>query len=123
LGQHDAKTIEDWTSILDLSTKWEFLSLRKEAIYQLSHIASPIDRLALSHRFNVVSWRVPAFEIISKRPTPLTAGEASRLPIDDVTNISALREYNTSNSRKFHALLSTLGMHPVSHPRSPRFVA
>jgi hypothetical protein len=123
LGQFDAGTVGDWTSILKQSTEWEFVSLRKEAIYQLSHTASPIDLLVLSHTFNVPEWRIPAYASLSRRPAPLSTGEARRLPVDDVTTIYALREYNTTDSRKFRAVLSTLGMYFVSYHACFAFVA
>jgi hypothetical protein len=100
---------------LNLSTKWEFVSLRKEAVYQLSRTASPIDLLVLSHMFNVAEWRIPAYESISRRSTLLTTEEASRLPVDDVTIIYALRQYITTDSKKFRAFLKTLGMYFVSN--------
>jgi hypothetical protein len=65
--------------------------------------------------FNVAEWRIPAYESISRRSTPLTTEEASRLPVDDVTIIYALRQYITTDSGKFRALLKTLGMYFVSN--------
>ena len=65
--------------------------------------------------FNVAEWRIPAYESISGRSTLLTTEEASRLPVDDVTIIYALRQYIAADSRKFHALLKTLGMYFVSN--------
>lgn len=65
--------------------------------------------------FNVPELRMPAYKSIAMRPIPLTAQEASRLPVDDVTIIYALREYNATRSNKLHALLNMLSMYFVSY--------
>jgi len=65
--------------------------------------------------FKVPEFRIPSYESVSRRLTPLTAKETSRLTVDDVTTIYALREYNATDSNKFRALLTTLGIYFVPY--------
>jgi len=61
----DTKTVEEWTSILRLATKWNFLSLRELAVERLFGITSPIDRVVLSHTFGLPKWLPLAYAQLS----------------------------------------------------------
>ena len=73
------KTVEDWTSILRLATKWNFLSLRELAVERLLAITSPIDKVVLSHTFDLPKWLPLAYAQLCERAKPLTAEEGKRL--------------------------------------------
>ena len=75
----ETKTVEEWTSILRLATKWNFLSLRELAIERLFEITSPIDKIILSHTFHLPKWLPLAYARLCKRNAPLTIEEGRRL--------------------------------------------
>jgi hypothetical protein len=79
LATPHTKTTEEWTSVLRLATKWNFLSLRNLAVERLFDITSPIDRVVLGHTFDVPEWLPLAYTDLCKRGEPLTIEEGKRL--------------------------------------------
>jgi len=75
----NTKTVEDWTSILRLSTKWKFSSLRELAVQRLLEITSPIDKVVLGHTFDLPEWLPLAYAQLCERNIPLTVEEGKRL--------------------------------------------
>ena len=75
----ETKTVEEWTSILRLATKWNFLSLRELAVERLFEIASPIDKITLSHTFDLPKWLPLAYAGLCERKAPLTIEEGRKL--------------------------------------------
>ena len=71
--------MEDWTSILRLATKWNFLSLRELAVERLLAITSPIDKVVLGHTFDLPKWLPLAYAQLCERAKPLTTEEGKRL--------------------------------------------
>ncbi|TFY71233.1 hypothetical protein EVG20_g1772 [Dentipellis fragilis] len=55
----EVKTVEAWTSVLRLSTKWSFASIRKLAIDRLEPIASAIDKVVLGRTYTIDAWLRP----------------------------------------------------------------
>jgi len=84
-------TYEEWKSVLHLSTRWDFASIRKLA---LSSIEPPTshDQLLLARTYSVDNWVVPALSALCERTTPLTLSEARQMSIEDVVLVSAVRE-------------------------------
>jgi len=82
---------EEWKSVLHLSTRWGFDSIRELA---LSSIEPPTihDRLLLARTYSVDRWVVPALSALCERTTPLTLSEARQLSIEDVVLVSTVRE-------------------------------
>ncbi|PCH34241.1 hypothetical protein WOLCODRAFT_160719 [Wolfiporia cocos MD-104 SS10] len=87
----DLVTVEEWTSVLALASKWLFPVHRQLAIDRLSQIASPIDRILLSRRYDVTSWLVPAYFDLCTREAPLNYEEGEMLGMKDVILIGQLR--------------------------------
>ncbi|KAG7085398.1 hypothetical protein E1B28_002959 [Marasmius oreades] len=54
----ESLTIDDWTSVLRLSTQWHFIALRMFAIYHLSckKDLTYIDRILLARQYSVSKW-------------------------------------------------------------------
>ncbi|TFY66973.1 hypothetical protein EVG20_g4114 [Dentipellis fragilis] len=88
----DVTTVEGWTSVLRLSTKWSFSSIRTLAIERLESIASPVDKVVLGRTYGVDSWVVPGLVALCERPQYLAREEGRRLGVDDVIIIAAVRE-------------------------------
>ena len=87
--------VAQWTSVLKLSTLWEFDELRKAAIDALSTALcnDPIDRVILSSRFGITAWLLPALNELAQRPESLNIEEANRLGIETVLVIASVREH------------------------------
>jgi len=66
---------EEWKSVLRLSTRWGFASLRKRALSSIEP-PTPHDRLLLARTYSVNNWVVPALSALCERTTPLTVSEA-----------------------------------------------
>jgi hypothetical protein len=82
---------EEWKSVLCLSTRLGFTSIRKLA---LNSIEPPTqhDRLLLARKYSVDDWVVPALSAMCERTAPLTLSEARQMDIEDVIVVSTVRE-------------------------------
>lgn len=91
-GFYAATSVAEWSSVLDLAAKWKFESIKALAIEKLAVIASPIDKIVLGRRYNIVEWLKDAYKEVCERPSTLTLEEAMRLGMEDVVTISFLRQ-------------------------------
>jgi len=93
-GEHKPRTVEEWTSILHLATRWEFDSIRHLAIHKLEGLTiSPVDKIVLSRQFNInTPWTLTAYTDICQRPDTLTVFEARALGLETAMRIYQLRE-------------------------------
>jgi hypothetical protein len=80
---------EQWKSVLHLSTRWEFASLRN-----LKSIRPPTshDQLVLARTYWVDEWVLPALTALCSRTLPLSLDEARQMDIEDVILVAAVRE-------------------------------
>ncbi|KAI5890045.1 uncharacterized protein SCHCODRAFT_02630719 [Schizophyllum commune H4-8] len=93
LGKCDIKTVDEWTSVLRLATKWSIESLRNLAVEEIVPQASPFDKVSVAREFELGwDWIVPAFVDICSRPASLTRAEAEQLGLPTVVEISRIRE-------------------------------
>ncbi|KAA1470546.1 hypothetical protein DENSPDRAFT_849624 [Dentipellis sp. KUC8613] len=93
----DVTTVEGWTSVLRLATKWSFSSIRTLSIERLESIASPIDKVVLGRTYGVDSWVIPGLVALCERPQSLARDEGRKLGVDDVIVIAAVREVMRSH--------------------------
>ena len=89
--EHDL-CYEEWKSVLRLSTRWSFSSIRKLALSSIEP-PTPHDRLLLARAYSVDDWVVPALSALCERMTPLTLSEALQMNIEDVVLVSTVREH------------------------------
>ena len=82
---------EEWRSVLHLSTRWGFASIRKLALGSINP-PTPHDRLLLARTYSVDDWVIPALSALSERTTPLSLSEARQMSIEDVVLVSTVRE-------------------------------
>ncbi|KAI6131159.1 hypothetical protein EDD16DRAFT_967606 [Pisolithus croceorrhizus] len=106
--------IEQWTSVLKLSTAWNFERLRQAAINALTESGiSTVDRVVLSQRYYIKNWLLPALNELARRPEPITLEEAQRMGIDIALKLASVRERVTV----------TVQTHPTAHPPYSAFGA
>ncbi|KAI6027170.1 hypothetical protein EDC04DRAFT_168221 [Pisolithus marmoratus] len=88
-------TIEQWMSVLKLSTAWGFEEVRTAAIDALMALGvSAIDRLVLGRKYDILSreWLVPALNELARRAEPIAFEEASQMGFDMALKLASVRE-------------------------------
>ncbi|KAF8270207.1 hypothetical protein EI94DRAFT_816055 [Lactarius quietus] len=88
--EHDL-SYEQWRSVLDLTTRWGFDSLRKLALTSIKP-RTAYDRLLLARKYAVDDWVIPALTGLCDRASPLSLDEAREMSIEDVVLIATVRE-------------------------------
>lgn len=87
---HDL-SYEQWKSILHLSTRWGFASLRRLALGSIEP-PTPFDQLLLARAYSVDDWVLPALSELCERTVPLSLNEARQMSIEDVVLLTTVRE-------------------------------
>ena len=87
----EERSFEEWSSILDLSTRWGFTSIRDLAIRCLKP-PSPLRRLILARKCAVEEWVNPALLELCERPEPLSLDEARLMDFEDVVLVGSVRQ-------------------------------
>ncbi|KAI6124045.1 hypothetical protein EDD16DRAFT_1704033 [Pisolithus croceorrhizus] len=100
--------IEQWTSVLKLSTAWNFERLRQAAIDALmeSRIGA-VDRVVLSQRYYVKNWLLPALNELAKRAEPITLEEGRRMGIVIALKLASVRERVTVTTVRVAGIVQT----------------
>jgi hypothetical protein len=90
-SKSDNKTVDDWTAVLSLASKWEFATIRQLAINRLARLASPVERITRAVKYGVDDWLLPAYTELCARDEPLTLEEGLKLGIRDVIFVGQVR--------------------------------
>jgi hypothetical protein len=88
--QHDL-SYEEWKSVLHLSTRWDFASIRRLALNNIQP-PTPYDRLLLARTYSVDHWVIPALSALCERRASLSLDEARQMDIEDVVLVATVRE-------------------------------
>ncbi|KAH9051007.1 hypothetical protein EDB83DRAFT_1360111 [Lactarius deliciosus] len=80
-----------WKSVLHLSTRWGFASIRRLALKSINP-PTPHDRLILARTYTVDQWVQPALTALCERAEPLSLTEALQMRMEDVVLVAAVRE-------------------------------
>jgi hypothetical protein len=91
-GKYTLTTLDEWTSVLHLASKWGFESIRTLALRKLLPLASPVDKIVLGRKYGFDDWLTPAFVAVCARAEPLSLEEAKRMDSEDVACIYQARE-------------------------------
>ncbi|KAL1662388.1 hypothetical protein GGF50DRAFT_59095 [Schizophyllum commune] len=119
LGRCDIHTVDEWTSVLRLATKWSIRSLRDLAIEEIEPKASPFDKVCVAREFDQgQNWLVPAFVDICSRSESLTRAEAERLGLPTVVEVSRIREEVKASGTAL-AVLAAVRANEVLIPHRP----
>ncbi|KIL60488.1 hypothetical protein M378DRAFT_918775 [Amanita muscaria Koide BX008] len=88
----EAKTSEEWTSILELASKWGFEGLRSRAISELKQtLNTPVDMVAFGRQYDIPDILLPGYAILCQSNVPLTYEEGLHLGMKDVVDIYRIR--------------------------------
>jgi hypothetical protein len=107
-GAYHLNTLDEWSSVLHLADEWDLETVRSLAIKQLSLITTPVDKLALGHRYAIHDWLLDAYVSLCERDELLTQAEGRRLGVDDVIFISLTRQELQSRSMSPDEVLRTV---------------
>jgi hypothetical protein len=88
--KHDL-SYKEWVSVLQLSTRWGFASLRKLALASMKP-PTPHDQLLLARTYSIDHWILPALSALCERTAPLSPDEARKMKIEDVVMVATVRE-------------------------------
>lgn len=82
---------EQWKSVLHLSTRWGFASLRKLALKSIDPPTS-FDRLLLARTYSVDHWVLPALSALCERKKTISLKEARQMSTEDIVLVATVRE-------------------------------
>ena len=85
------QTVEEWVSVLDLATLWDFETIRQGVIARLRQTASTVDRICVARRFDIEGWIQPAYIELCRRPASLTLAENTKLGMETATLLADVR--------------------------------
>jgi hypothetical protein len=77
--RHDPNTVDEWTSVLALSSKYFITPLRDLAIDRLAPTASGVDKVVLATTYSITNWLETAYTQLCMRNVPINAEESARL--------------------------------------------
>ncbi|KZP11507.1 RHD3-domain-containing protein [Athelia psychrophila] len=89
---YTASTVDEWTAILHLAVRWGFQSISTLSIMQLTPIATDIDKIVLGRQYEINPWLHEAFTAVCMREQSVTKEEGRRMRVDDIIEISAMRQ-------------------------------
>jgi hypothetical protein len=85
------RSFKEWSSILDLSTRWGFPSIRDLAVRCIKPPNS-LNRLLLARKHDIEQWVLPALLELCQRPEPLGLEEACLMDFEDVVLVGSVRQ-------------------------------
>ncbi|KAH9006212.1 hypothetical protein EDB86DRAFT_2794354, partial [Lactarius hatsudake] len=84
-------TYEQWKSVLHLSTRWGFASLRGLTLKSIKPPTSH-DQFVLARTYSIDHWVLPALTALCERTLPLSLDEAQQMRMEDVILVATVRE-------------------------------
>lgn len=74
--------LDEWVSLLSISTLFDFATVRSRAIYEIEHAQTrldPIEKIVLAEKHDIPEWLAPAYEALCRRYEPLEEVEAEMI--------------------------------------------
>jgi hypothetical protein len=103
-----AKSREEWTHILSISTQFEMEKVRNRAIRELGNFTlSPVDTITLAVKYGIPAWLKPAYILLCQRDDPIREDEAEKLGLSTMVKLARARE-NTRNPSQAVTLGQTM---------------
>jgi hypothetical protein len=86
-------TVSEWTSILKLSTMWDFAGLRQLTIKQMSktQLTTP-QRIELARQYHIKEWFLPSLNWYARQAHPVTEQDVAILGWDYILRILQARD-------------------------------
>jgi hypothetical protein len=91
--QPDSLSPEEWTSVLKLSSMWQFHKIRATAIKHMETVTMDlVDKIVIARRFDIPTWLVPTLNALIQRESPIGLSEGNRLGMEWVLKVAEVRE-------------------------------
>jgi len=87
--------LQQWISVLKLSTMWEFHAPRIAAILHLDSLddqIDPIHKVDLAMQYDIREWMLPALLKLARRPEPISIEEGRRMGFETALKLASVRE-------------------------------
>ncbi|KIK58971.1 hypothetical protein GYMLUDRAFT_227655 [Collybiopsis luxurians FD-317 M1] len=93
-------TLDEWESVLNLSTKWEMAAVRECAIEKINQFDNPAKKIQLARNYRVPRFFLPCLVQLVARSDPIIPQELSELGIECALKLVSIREriYNGNNN-------------------------
>jgi hypothetical protein len=85
-------TLEEWSSVLRVAHRWDFVNTHAVAVHALESLTSPIDKIVLGRACAVDNWLFDAFVSICQRSEPLSIEDGEDMRKSDIIRIARVRE-------------------------------
>lgn len=86
-------SIEEWTSVLKLSTMWDFLDTRALALQNLAKTKMDlVTKVLIAKQYKIHDWLFAGYEALAKRTSPISLSEAERLGLTTTVQLYLIRE-------------------------------
>lgn len=95
VGDSTTLTIDEWMSVLKLSTMWGFSSLQKRAAGKIeTHVQDlrAVDLIVLARAYRVPAWLMKGYDKLARRKAYITPDERERLGLDTFFRLVEIRE-------------------------------
>lgn len=88
------RTVDEWSSILELADGWSFSEVKALAVRELEKIEiEPIQKIYIYHRYNISrTLLLASYSSVSTRPDPLSLSEGHLIGIETSLRIAEARE-------------------------------
>ncbi|KAG1842887.1 hypothetical protein DFJ58DRAFT_854871 [Suillus subalutaceus] len=90
----DRRSSDNWLAILELSTRWQFLEMRKLAIEQLQNLKmDPVEKIAIYNKYDIDrSLLLPEYKHLCTREGQMSIEEGEKVGLLTVLAIHQARE-------------------------------
>ncbi|TFK45102.1 hypothetical protein BDQ12DRAFT_621719 [Crucibulum laeve] len=104
-------TLDEWTSVLKLSTMWGMDRVRAFTISKMGILlkSNPVTQVILAREYHVDQWLLPGLNMLVKRAEMITTHEVELLGVDSALEIMKIRECAQVNNYGSHVLLDERG--------------
>ncbi|KZV74168.1 hypothetical protein PENSPDRAFT_749475 [Peniophora sp. CONT] len=88
-------SMDEWMSVLKLAKLWDLTDMRDRAVSQTERLLanqSPLEKILLGRKYDVIKWLKDGYQAIAKRPTGLTKEEKESLDLATRCGLLELRD-------------------------------
>jgi len=97
--QPDSLSLEEWTSVLKLSSMWQFHKIRTTAIKNMDTMTMDlVDKIVIARRYDIPTWLIPTLNTLIQRESPIGLSEGNRLGMEWVLKVAEVRERGTTTA-------------------------
>jgi len=93
--EESSLSIEEWTDLLAISTRFDFDKVRKRAIKEIENSQPPVDpvtKVMLANKHDIPQWLQASYVSLCERSEPLEEEEAEKLGLSMTVKVAKLRE-------------------------------